>query len=730
MWFKYLRFGVLLAFFLIVNVNLLSAKTIYYVTQNGTGDGSSWAKAAGNIQTMIDKAASGDEVWVAKGKYKPMLTLTSSGNSKTFNLKDGVSLYGGYSGSEKTIAERVLADIDNNGKVDQFEFLNTTILDGDDDIPDVWTKTYSKFKNDWSWTVTGNRLNCNSVVSAFQLNSNSSNFDGFTVINGNCQYTTKGGGGIYSESSNVQIRNCVVRNCSALLGGGIYSFPSNLGVSNCKVYNCNAVGNGGGIFGVSNNCTIYDCTASGGGGVYGSAKNSIIFNCTATIAGGGVLGTAINSYLDNCHAVDKGTYVEENGGGISGDAIDCTVSNCTSEFGGGICALSNIIRCKIYNCIADKGGAIFEKINSPNYTITNCLIYNCTAYYGAGIHCTASKSPNIINCTIANCDNHGIYVVGTTSVYNHCTITNCAIVNRGISTDNRTKTYNNYMTSNPIEAFISPTSFVGIAQTTNQKDEIFKANWHLRNGSPCINKGANITDLIDIEGNTRVQENIVDIGAYEFNTQNCVTRYFTEEIELCKGNSYNEWCTSGKYSRSLKTIWGCDSIVTTNLTVNDLIKPTILIHGDTLISSSSYASYQWFNKNGKILGANLNRYIISMSGSFSLQVTNTKGCSTVSEQVNMIKTSTGRELDLGKLKFYIFPNPNCGIFDLKIENYQSENFSVQIFNDHGLMLYEKYFDIGGIINLTHFDISHLPRGIYLLKIFNKNLDETKKIVIQ
>ena len=52
----------------------LSAKTVYFVKADGTGDGSSWANAANNIQTMIDKAIAGDEVWVAKGRYYPRIT--------------------------------------------------------------------------------------------------------------------------------------------------------------------------------------------------------------------------------------------------------------------------------------------------------------------------------------------------------------------------------------------------------------------------------------------------------------------------------------------------------------------------------------------------------------------------------------------------------------------------------------------------------------------------------
>ncbi|MBL4658812.1 MAG: FG-GAP repeat protein, partial [Alcanivoracaceae bacterium] len=88
----------------------LSCPFVYYVDMNASagGDGYSWNTAFVNLQDALDVAVSNHEIWVAQGVYYPDVGGGQVDDDRlaSFTLIDGVSIYGGFDGTETQLNQR------------------------------------------------------------------------------------------------------------------------------------------------------------------------------------------------------------------------------------------------------------------------------------------------------------------------------------------------------------------------------------------------------------------------------------------------------------------------------------------------------------------------------------------------------------------------------------------------------------------------------------------------
>ena len=97
----------------------------------GADNGSSWGDAYTSLQSALDVAGSGDQIWVATGVYTPTNT---TGQSATFHLISGVEIYGGFDGGEENLEDRdwlayptvLSGDLDGNDTTDAHGVLTST----------------------------------------------------------------------------------------------------------------------------------------------------------------------------------------------------------------------------------------------------------------------------------------------------------------------------------------------------------------------------------------------------------------------------------------------------------------------------------------------------------------------------------------------------------------------------------------------------------------------------
>jgi hypothetical protein len=239
--------------------------TIIYVNQNATGEnnGSSWSNAYINLQNALKNAPFGSQIWVADGTYNPS---SLDNREASFQLKNTISLYGGFAGGETSFSQRNIT-------------ANQTILSGD-------LGQSSEFSD-----------NSYHVVNASNV-TNSAILDGFTISDGNAN-TANGGGGIYSNASQATFRNLRIENNKAINGGGIlFGSSSSHILTNITFVNNNSSGDGGAVYNKGNNYfygSEFSNNTAGeeGGAIFNEITSVYIegtsFNSnTATIAGGAV----------------------------------------------------------------------------------------------------------------------------------------------------------------------------------------------------------------------------------------------------------------------------------------------------------------------------------------------------------------------------------------------------------------------------------------------------------
>lgn len=155
---------------------------------NDAWSGRSWAKALATVTEGLARASGdGCEVWVAAGTYVP--TTGPSPEERTFQMEEGVDLYGGFSGIEVNRDER---DI----------LTHTTILEG------FGTQPFGPDPYVFH-VITG---------------SDDAILDGFTVRRGVALEPYADGGGMYNVGVSPTVRNCTfTENTAQYTGAAMFN---------------------------------------------------------------------------------------------------------------------------------------------------------------------------------------------------------------------------------------------------------------------------------------------------------------------------------------------------------------------------------------------------------------------------------------------------------------------------------------------------------------------------
>jgi hypothetical protein len=325
------------------------------------------------------------------------------------------------------------------------------------------------------------------------------------------------GGAMHTaNNSSATITNATFRENIAANGGGMSNDNASASLTDVE-FIMNEAGNlGGGMYNVDSAPTLTDVTISnnsaegGGGGLFNESSSPVltdvaIINNTAKVAGGGVANNE-GSFPSLTNVTIRGNSVEGFGGGLA------NVVNCSPR----------LINCVISGNTADDGGGMFNFDDSSPILANVTISGNVAADNGGGIYNDFGSSPTLNNVIIWNNMTEGSSTTASSSIFNSGSdpfIFHSLIANSGGSGGDWEESVGtdggNNIDADPL--FIdSPDP--GDAPTG-------AGNVRLRPGSPAVNAGTNIPyehegiaeDITaDLDGNSRIRHETVDIGAYEW----------------------------------------------------------------------------------------------------------------------------------------------------------------------------------------------------------------------
>ncbi|WJS94053.1 M4 family metallopeptidase [Flavobacterium johnsoniae] len=178
---------------------------------------------------------------------------------------------------------------------------------------------------------------------------------------------------------------------------------------------------------------------------------------------------------------------------------------------------------------------------------------------------------------------------------------------------------------------------------------------------------------------------------------------------------------SGEYYVTVYNENGLGKIFTTTINVLENTVPEIqVLDGNKITASADAVGYQWY-LNGRILPNATEKMVSTIwEGSYSLQVTNAHGCTSMSAPID------SKGLLIGKLtnSFRVFPNPAVNDVNIFLADKVEGEAQMKIYSMEGNAVWSKtYSAVPSSVN-----VSQLTTGVYILDCTVQGKKYTAKII--
>ncbi|MDR1581700.1 MAG: hypothetical protein LBS55_00305 [Prevotellaceae bacterium] len=417
-----------------MSVSLYSANYYVKVDGSGAGTGNNWANAMDN-RSFAEKlltAKSGDIFYLAAGTYIPYFdTLGNEAGSertKTFLIRDGVSVQGGYNASGNPVSgnDAAIASVKLTGVFRPNSFPNSNACHVVTIASDANNASAPMLRN---LTITngyanGGGDNSKGAGIFIGTNAGANKTIELSRINVSDNHSNNDGCGIYiNNNADVLIDSSLITGNTRIAfydvwGGGISIMHAQLSIRNSKITG-NTANHGGAILItggqlLSDNC-VYDNNSAGlhGGAIdmYTHSKaefNSDVFSHNKAPEGGAIHNESRSEIkLKGCllsenNATEGGGFY--NPGDCKAEIDSCVIKQNVAQRGGGIDnrGYMTVTRSRITENAAKNGDANGGGINQRGTFIMNqCEVSHNTAKNGGGVY-TENNIALISNTTISN----------------------------------------------------------------------------------------------------------------------------------------------------------------------------------------------------------------------------------------------------------------------------------------------------------------------------------------
>lgn len=438
-------------------------------------------------------------------------------------------------------------------------------------------------------------------------------------------------------------------------------------------------------YGGSSNDKAYSCTIDINGNVYLAGETGSITN----IASGGHQnnkGAGSDAFLVKFNSLGIRQWSTYYGGSDMDYGGSCVTDSNGNVYLAGTTKSNNNISSNGHQNTYGGGAndAFLVKFNTSG-------VRQWGTYYGGSNH------DNNHSCTIDSSGN--VYMAGTTSSTNN------------IASDG----YQNTL-GGDYDAFLVKFNSVGIRQWGT-----YYGGSDTDNGLVCtIDANGNVylsgetlsINNIASGGHQNIKSGVGDAFLVKFRTNCHLTD--TNVVMACDSfiwidnNTYTSNNNTATFLILSSTSSGCDSMVTLNLTINN-VDVSVTDNSPTLTANTVGAVYQWLNcdNNYLIINGETNQsFTATVNGNYAVVITQ-NNCTDTSACFNINTIGINEH---NKTQMTIYPNPNKGVFTIEMLNNQEHYFEITDLT--GKLVYQ-----GKINNiLTTVDLSEYENGIYLLKI--------------